>query len=181
MKVLAMCLFALLFLDTLSGCEKKQQESAEDQALASEQRAIQRYSDETATIDPRLKKFVDAWDEAMRNEEVDTLTSAIRQRVLPALEEVITALTSVPTDTDRLKEAHTELVSAYRDFQAAVNLFLTEIREDNRRQPIGALLQALDTFNKKEESYRTKMRAYYQQYNVTLVQQTKPVRPSPKN
>lgn len=181
MKALAIGVFAILLLNTFSGCEKQQQESAEDQALAAEQRAIQRYSDETATIDPRLKKFVDAWDEAMRNEEVDTLSTAIRQRVLPALDDVITALATVPTDTEQLKEAHAELVAAYKEFQVAINSFLADIREDNRRQPIGALLQALDGFNKKEEGYRTKMRAYYQQYNVTLIQQTKPARPSAEN
>lgn len=164
---LALLLAALLL--AMSGCDRIRAALEERQELTAEQRAIQAYSDATPHVNQAQQRFVQAWEQAVKNEKVEPLREAIEKTVDPALEEYLAALREMPTSTPDLQRIHGLIVSAYGKLQVDVKTFREALNEENRKEPVDALIAQLDDLTKAEDAYRRELKGYYEKHNITLV------------
>ncbi|GMV43890.1 MAG: hypothetical protein AMXMBFR64_56060 [Myxococcales bacterium] len=164
---LALLLAALLLAS--SGCERIRAALEERQELTAEQRAIQAYSDATPAVNQAQGRFVQVWELAVKNEQVEPLRAAIEKDVDPALDAYVEALRGMPATTPDLARIHGLLVSAYSKLQADVKVFREALSEENRKEPVDALIAQLDELTKAEDTYRRELKSYYEKHNITLI------------
>jgi type II secretory pathway pseudopilin PulG len=166
-------LLVLLLLGALipaaTGCDRIRGALDSRRELTEEQRAIQAYSDATEQVNQKQQRFVQAWDQAVKNEEVEPLKKAIAKDVLPALEEYTAALRKMPTGTADLERIHGIVLAAYESTLEELKGFQTTLNEDNRKEPVDALIAKLAELSTSEQAYREQLKAYYEKHNITLI------------
>lgn len=160
--------FALLV--PLSGCERIRGALEDRRELTAEQQAIQAYSDATDKVNVQQQRFVQAWERAVKNEEVTPLKTAVEKEVIPALTDYLGALRKMPTATPELERIHSVIVAAYEATLQDLQTFVTTLSEENRKEPVDLLIARLSALSKAEEEYRKDLKAYYEKHNITLIQ-----------
>lgn len=163
----ALLLAALLLATT--GCDRIRAALEERQELTDEQRAIQAYSDATPKVNLAQQRFVQSWELAVKNEQVAPLKAAIEKDVVPALDDYLKVLRSMPTGTPELERVHGIIIAAYVTMQSDVAAFRDSLSEENRKEPVDTLVERLGALTRAEDSYRKELKAYYEAHNITLV------------
>lgn len=164
---IALLLAAALLAST--GCDRIRAALEERQELTDQQRAIQAYSDATPKVNLAQQRFVQAWELAVKNEQVAPLEEAIEKQVVPALDAYVKALREMPAGTPDLKRIHGLLLSAYETLQTDVAAFIEALSEENRKEPVDALVERLEALTRAEDAYRKELKAYYESHNITLI------------
>lgn len=165
-KALVLCLFLLLgALATLPGCEKARQERAAREAHAKVATAIEQYSTASASANAAHKEVLDAFAAANASTNLPDYKSALRTRVLPAMDVFIHKLSAIPTATPELQAVHGKLTEAYRRARDEIADFergLADAQGLRRFDEIRIGLQ------RAVADYRTQLADYYKRHDRQL-------------
>ena len=162
--------FALL----VTACDAVNRDTDAERQIAAEQKAIVDYSKGVPAADLQQTQFVRAWEEANEIKSLKAFREAMEGKVIPRLNDYVTALKSMPTGSDELKKIHGEVVASYSEAVIAFTVFIDGLNEDNVESRYKALLSAMDKVGAAEKAYHRNLREYYARSRVRLVDSKKP-------
>ncbi len=157
-----------------AGCDRVTQQTEAQRLKLKEQNLIQAYSENVAAVDRLQTAFTDSWKTANEQTNIKDLKEAFDSRVLPALRAYVKALGEMPVGSEALTNIHDVLVRAYGDVQKVFEGFSKGLTEDNIIERHRGLLVATDKVHAAERKYYGDLKAYYSEFNVTLVEQPAP-------
>jgi hypothetical protein len=150
-------------------CNRVTGDPEREQRIATEQQAIQAYSDKVPEVDKLQERFLSEWRKANEIRDLKAFKDALEAQVLPALDAYLATLKLLPTDTESLAAIHGVVVTAYSDAVAAFRTFVEGLTNDNVEARYRALLDTMDAVGKAEQGYRDKLETYYADNRVKLV------------
>ncbi len=162
LALLALC--ALLLAGT-SGCEKARQERAHREAMAKIGTAIEKYSTASDQTNGAHRDVITAFAGANGSTNLPDYKAALRTKVVPAMDEFIAKLATMPTETPELKVIHGRLTEAYRRARDEIIDFEKGLQDP---QGLRRFDEIRDGLQHAVAAYRDQLAAYYQRHERQL-------------
>jgi hypothetical protein len=156
-------------LCSMVGCSKAQEALSEQERAHAVRNAVNEYANAVSSTMPEQKTWTDSYKESTERKDFAGLRETLLDAVLPALNQTIQSLESVPTETDSLRGIHGSLVAAYRRLAQDLNAFATGLNAENYNEHRKSLASRLTHFHHDQRVYREQIQAYYESVGVTLI------------
>ncbi len=152
-----------------TGCERAAADSERERAIATEQEAIQAYSEKIAEVNEAQERFASEWKKANEIKNLEQFRAAIEEQVIRELQAYVTALKIMPTNSPSLTKIHNTVVKAYEGGVTAFKVFIEGLEDENVEARYQVLLEAMDGVAAAEKGYRSEIERYYADNRVKLV------------
>ena len=104
----------------ISACDAVNRDTDGERQIAVEQKSIVSYSKGVPAADLQQTQFVRAWEEANEIKSLKQFRQAMIDRVIPRLDDYVTALKEMPTGSEDLKKIHGAVTKSHSALEHVV-------------------------------------------------------------
>jgi hypothetical protein len=159
-----------------TGCKKIEEDRARSLHKERAKKAIVDYSAASTKTNDLHGRVIASFSAANRSPNLPDYRAAMRTLVVPAMQNYIGHLETMPTQTPDLERIHLGLVAAYRQALAEIELFVRDLRSPSDLEKFDRIRDALQA---RIVIYDNELHQHYQQYGHELRYEQDKANPKP--
>jgi len=149
----------------VAGCDKIKGDNQQSEEILQARAAIDAYSKASERANDAHARVIAAFAAANKSTNLAEYRSAMRNQVLPRMNEFVGRLDAMQTGTPELKRVHSVLVAAYRNALTDIRAFVDTLQSPSDLERFREIRRKLQ---QEVRRYRTELDAYYVQFNRRL-------------
>jgi len=170
MNRILIALAALVALVSGPACDLINGPSELEREIAAQQEVIKGYSAAVPAVDGHKTTFLDAWKKANELKDFKAYKEALQTQVVPALTRYAEAMRDMPAGSGELAGIHEGMVEAVEGARETFAGYAEGLTEENFDSGYKTVLDAMEKVSAAQATYLEKLKTYYAQNRVDLVQ-----------